>query len=139
MSQYSSGKQFSPLWRSFEARASLFMCGKRAGHFKCHSGWKKQFSLQRNSCKDGVSLKHPTTPFKPPRRCCEARVGLFKFQKRSRKPFSPQWRFGEARASLFMWGKTTYNAVLTAEVMLRSTCSPLQGSKPTTVEPGMWC
>ena len=28
------------------------------------------------------------TPFQPPRRCCEARAGLFKCQGRSRKQFS---------------------------------------------------
>ena len=63
----------SALWRSCDARASLFMCGKG--------------------------------PFEPPRRCFEARVGLFKCQGRSRKQFSPLWRCCEARANLFMFGK----------------------------------
>ena len=56
-----------------------------------------------------------TTPFKPPRRCCEARAGLFTFEGRSRKQFSPLGRSFEARAGLFMCGKdliTTLNACL---------------------------
>ena len=44
-------------------------------------------------------------PFYPPRRSCEARAGLFKFQERSRKQFPLQWGHCEARASMFMWGK----------------------------------
>ena len=32
---------------------------------------------------------------------CEARVGVFKSQKRLRKQFSPLWRYCEARRSLF--------------------------------------
>ena len=53
-------KQFSQLWRSCEAHASLFMCGKDL-----------------------------ITPFHPPRKTREAHAGLFKFQRRSRKQFSP--------------------------------------------------
>ena len=37
--------------------------------------------------------------------CCEARVGLFKCQGRSRKQFSLLWKTCEACASQFMWGK----------------------------------
>ena len=58
---------------------------------------------------DGASLficgKDLTTPFLPPRRCFEARVGLFKCQGRSRKQFSPLWKSCEAHVSLFMCGK----------------------------------
>ena len=38
-----------------------------------------------------------TLPFLPPRKCAEARAGLFKYQERSRKQFS---RSSEARASM---------------------------------------
>ena len=34
---------------------------------------------------------------------CEARVGRFIYQERSRKQFSQLWRFCEARAGLFKW------------------------------------
>ena len=46
-----------------------------------------------------------TKPFSPPRMCCEARGGLFKFQSRSRKQFSPLSWHCEDGASLFMCGK----------------------------------
>ena len=36
---------------------------------------------------------------------CEARAGLFKSQKGSRKQFSLLWGFCEAPAGLFKWGK----------------------------------
>ena len=42
---------------------------------------------------------------KPPRRCCEARAGLFNCQRKSTKHFSPLWRPFELGASLFMCGK----------------------------------
>ena len=45
------------------------------------------------------------TLFYPPRKCCEARVGLFKCQGGSRKQFSPLWRPCEVGASLFIGGK----------------------------------
>ena len=62
---------------SCEARASLFICGDE---------------------------KDLTKQFYPPRRCYEARVGLFKCLERSTKQFSPLRRSCEARASLFMCG-----------------------------------
>ena len=71
-----SKKQFSPLWSSCAARASMLMCGKDL-----------------------------ITPFYPSRRCSEARVGLFNCQGRSRKHFSPLWCSYEARASLFVCRK----------------------------------
>ena len=58
--QERSKKQFSPLWESSEARASMCMSGK-----------------------DLIKL------FSPPMRCFEARVGLFKYKQRLRKEFSP--------------------------------------------------
>ena len=45
------------------------------------------------------------TPFKPQRRCCEARAALFKCQRKSIKLFSPLWRPCEVGASLFMCEK----------------------------------
>ena len=62
------------MWRSCETGANLFVCGK-----------------------------HPTTPFSPPRRCCEARAGLFKSQKRWRAQFSQLWKSCEAGANLFIY------------------------------------
>ena len=69
----------SVLWRSCEARASLFMCGKdlfepprrcfetRVGLFKCHGRSRKQFSPLLKSCDTRASLfmcgKDLTTPF----------------------------------------------------------------------------
>ena len=81
MSQGISRKQFSPLWRSCEARASLFMCGKDL-----------------------------ITAFQPPSRCCEARAGLFMCRRRSRKQFSPLWRPCDVGAALFMCGKDLITA-----------------------------
>ena len=49
--------------------------------------------------------KYLITPFYPPRRCCEARVGLFKCQGKSKMHLSPPWRCCAARASLLMRGK----------------------------------
>ena len=68
--------QFSPLWRPREVGASLFMCGK-----------------------------YLINQFHPPMRCCDARRGLFKYHRRSRKLFLPLWRPCEVDASLFMCGK----------------------------------
>ena len=51
-------KQFARLWRPFEVGASVFMSGKDL-----------------------------ITPFSPLRRYCEARSGLFNYQRRSRKQF----------------------------------------------------
>ena len=45
------------------------------------------------------------TPFQPPRWCSEARAGLSKCQRRSRKQFSPLRKTCVARACLFMCGK----------------------------------
>ena len=47
------------------------------------------------------------TPFYPPRRYCEARGGLFKCQRGSRKQFSPTCEVG---ASLFICGKDLITA-----------------------------
>ena len=52
-----------------------------------------------------MSGKDLIKPFSPPIRCCEARVGLFKCQERSKKQFSPLWESSEARASMCMSGK----------------------------------
>ena len=117
-------KQFSPLWKSCEAGASLFMCGKhqttpfspskmgcekRACRFKCQKRWRKQFSPLWKSCEAGASLfmcwKHTTTPFSAPRRCCEARAGLFKWQNEGESSFHYLWRTCEPGAILFMCGK----------------------------------
>ena len=38
---------------------------------------------------------------------CEARAGLFKSQKGSRKQFSPLWRFYEVRASLLKFQESS--------------------------------
>ena len=88
-----------PLWRSCEAGASQFMCGKphitpfsqarrcceaRAGLFKWQERLRKQFSLLGRSFEAGASLfmceKRHTTPFSPPKRGCEARAGHCKCQ-----------------------------------------------------------
>ena len=45
------------------------------------------------------------TPFQPPRKCCESRVGLFKCQGGSRREISPLWRPCEVGASLLICGK----------------------------------
>ena len=63
-------------WKHCEVGASLFMCGKDV-----------------------------ITPVSPPMRYCEARSGLFKCQRRSRKQFSPLWWPCDVGASLFMCGK----------------------------------
>ena len=61
------------------------------------------------SCDVGATLfmcgKDLITAFSPPRRCCEARVGLFKCQSKSIKRFSTLWRPREVGTSLFMCGK----------------------------------
>ena len=48
--------------------------------------------------------------FEPPRRCCDALVGLFKCQRKSIKQFSQLWRPCEVGASLFMCGKDLITA-----------------------------
>ena len=51
---------------------------------------------RESSCEVGATPfmygKQLITPFSPPRRYCEARLGLFKCQTRSRKLFSPLWK-----------------------------------------------
>ena len=73
-----------------------------------------------------MCTRYRTTPFSPPRRCCEASASLFKFQKRCRKEFSPLWNSCETGASLFYVWEAPYNAVLTSEEGLWSTCRPVE-------------
>ena len=49
--------------------------------------------------------KDLTKYFLPPRWCCEARVDLFKCQRKSIKQFSPLRRPREVGTSLFLCGK----------------------------------
>ena len=65
---------------------SVESCEARANPFMCWKGLAK--------------------PFQPPRRCCEARGGLCKCQRISKKQFSALWRPCDVGASLFMSGKT---------------------------------
>ena len=53
----------------------------------------------------GKMEKGLITPFPPPRKCCEARGGMFKCHRKSRKQFSPVWKHCEFGASVFMSGK----------------------------------
>ena len=64
------------------------------------------------------------TPFSPPRRFCEARAGLFRCQRKSRKQFSPLWRPCVVGASLFICGKD----LLTPFNFRVGTCEAREGS-----------
>ena len=79
--------QFSPLWRSCEARAGLF---------KCHDGARRKFSPLWSSCEACSSLflceKDLRKLFTPTSRSCEVHAGLLNCQEISRKQFSPLWR-----------------------------------------------
>ena len=66
----------------------------------------QESSFHHCGCRASLLMcgKDLITSFYPPRRCSEARVGLFKCQRKSRLHFSPLCWSYEARASLFMCG-----------------------------------